>query len=133
MHPSSTRPRVLLADDSEPIIWAISRLLADKFDVVGHARDGAKAIKAAIQLKPDVIVMDIMMPKLDGIQATRRLKRMNSPTKIVVLSGLVDQDFVEAALAAGANGFVFKSRAAQDLPLAIQAAFAGRTFASTKS
>jgi DNA-binding NarL/FixJ family response regulator len=130
---SSNKPRVLLADDSERIIQAVSNLLAEEFEVVGCVRDGAEAIKAVIRLRPDVIVMDIVMPKQDGIQAARYLNQMNSPTKIVFLSGLEDQEYVEASLAAGASGFVFKCRAAHDLSLAIHEALAGRVFVSTRS
>lgn len=133
MHSSSTRPRILLADDSKRAIQAISILLAEEFEVVGCAHDGTEAVKAAIRLKPDAIVMDIVMPKQDGIQATRRLTQMNSPTKIVILTGLEDQDFVEASLAAGASAFVFKCRAALDLSRAVHEVLAGRTFVSTRS
>jgi DNA-binding NarL/FixJ family response regulator len=130
---SPTRPRVLLADDSERITQAVSTLLAKDFEVVGVARDGAEAIEAVSRLKPDVVVMDIVMPKQDGIQATRRLNQMNSPSKIVFLSGLEDQEYVEASLASGASGFVFKCRAALDLSRAIHEALAGRVFVSTRS
>jgi DNA-binding NarL/FixJ family response regulator len=133
MNLSSTKPRVLLADDSERIVQIVSTLLAEEFEVVGYARDGVEAIKAAIRLKPDVLVMDIVMPKQDGIQAARRLNQMNSTTKIVFLTGLEDQEYVEASLAAGASGFVFKCRAACDLSLAVHEALAGRVFVSTRS
>jgi two-component system response regulator DegU len=130
---NSTKPRILLADDSKRVIQAISILLEEEFEVVGCAHDGAEAVKAAIRLKPDVVVMDIVMPKQDGIQAARRLNQMNSPTKIVVLTGLEDQDYVEASLAAGASGFVFKCRAALDLSRAVREVLAGRVFVSTRS
>jgi DNA-binding NarL/FixJ family response regulator len=130
---SSNKPRILLADDSERIVQAVSKLLAEEFEVVGCAHDGAEAIKAVIQLKPDVIVMDIVMPNQDGIRAARRLNQMNSPTKIVLLTGLEDQEYVEASLAAGATGFVFKCCAARDLSLAIHEVLAGRVFVSTRS
>jgi len=132
MELNPTKPRVLLVDDSERVLRAVSRLLETEFNVVGYAYDGAEAIKSAIRLKPDAVVMDIVMPRLDGIQATRRLSQMNSPTKTVVLSGLEDQDFVEASLGAGASGFVFKSCMVRDLSLAIHEALAGRVFVSTR-
>jgi DNA-binding NarL/FixJ family response regulator len=127
------KPRVLLVDDSERVVRAVSRILADEFDVIGYAHDGAEAIKSVIRLKPDVVVMDIVMPKLDGIQATRRLSQMNLPSKTVVLSGLEDQDFIEAAMAAGASGFVFKSCMVRDLSLAIHEALTGKVFVSNRS
>lgn len=126
------KPRVLLADDSERVVRAVSRILADEFNVAGHVYDGDEAIKSVIRLKPDVVVMDIVMPRLDGIRATRRLSQMNLPTKTVILSGLEDQNFVEAALAAGASGFVFKSCMFHDLSRAIHEALAGRVFVSTR-
>lgn len=132
MNFSSSKPRILLADDCERIVQTVSVLLAGEFEVVGCARDGAEAIKATIKLKPDVIVMDIVMPKQDGIQAARRLRQMNSPAKIVFLSGMEDQEYVEAALAAGGSGFVFKCRAACDLSVALHDALAGRVFVSTR-
>jgi two-component system response regulator DegU len=130
---SSTKPRILLADDSQRVIEAISMLLSEEFEVVGSVHDGTEAIKAAIRLKPDVLVMDIVMPKQDGIQAARRLHQMNCPTKIVLLTGMEDQDYVEASLAAGASGFVFKCRAALDLSRAVHEVLAGRVFVSTRS
>jgi DNA-binding NarL/FixJ family response regulator len=133
MYLSSTRPRIVLADDSKRVTQAISILLAEEFEVVGCAHDGTEAVKAVIRLKPDVIVMDIVMPKQDGIQAARRLNQMNSPTKIVVLTGLEGQDYVDASLAAGASGFVFKCRAALDLRRAVHEVLAGRVFVSTRS
>ena len=129
----STRPSVLIADDSDRILQAVSNLLAEEFDVIGCVGDGAEAIKAVIRMKPDVVVMDIVMPRQDGIQAARRIKQMNSPTKIVFLSGLEDQEYVDASLAAGGSGFVFKSRAGCDLSLAIYEALACRVFVSTQS
>jgi CheY-like chemotaxis protein len=132
MDRSSTKLRVLLADDSDQTIQSVSEILATEFEVVGRAVDGADAITAVIRLKPDLIVMDIVMPNKDGIQAARRLSQMNSPTKIVFLTGLEDQDYVDACLAAGASGYVFKCRAAFDLPRALHEAVAGRVFVSPR-
>jgi DNA-binding NarL/FixJ family response regulator len=132
MHFYSIKPRVLLADDSERITEIVSKLLAEEFEVVGCVRDGEEAVKAVIRLKPDVIVMDIVMPKADGIQTARRLKMMNSPTKIIFLTGITAPDYVEAAVAASGSGFVFKWRAASDLACAIREVLAGRVFVSTR-
>ena len=122
-----------MADRSEQIIQVVAKILAKDFEIVGFTRDGAETLKAVIRLKPDVAVMDILMPAPDGIQVARRLKEMNSPTKIVFLSGLEDQEYVEASLAAGAHGFVFKNLVVQDLSLAIHDALVGRIFVSTRS
>jgi DNA-binding NarL/FixJ family response regulator len=123
----------LVADDSEQTIHDVSILLAKEFEVVGFTRDGAETILAVIRLQPDVVVMDILLPKPDGIQVVRRLKQMNSPTKAVFLSGLEGPEYVKASLAAGASGFVFKNRAATDLCLAIREALVCKVFVSAPS
>ena len=123
--------RILLADDSEQILRAVSRLLGAQFEVVGSALDGERAIEAALRLKPDVLVLDILMPVMDGLEAARCLKKVGAPAKIVFLTGLEDHALMETAIEAGGNGFVFKSQMITDLPLAIHAAMAGRTFLST--
>lgn len=133
MSQHSARPRVLVADDSEQTIHAVAKLLSKEFEVVGFTRDGAETILAVLRLQPDVVVIDILMPKPDGIQVVRRLKQMNSPTKAVFLSGLEDPEYVKASLDAGASGFVFKNRAASHLCLAIREALAGKVFVSAPS
>jgi NarL family two-component system response regulator LiaR len=126
------KPRVLLADDSEQILRTVSRLLDVQFEVIGSVLNGEQAIEGALRLKPDVLVLDIMMPVMDGLEAARCLKRVGSPTKIVFLTGLEDPAIMETAMEAGGNGYVFKSQLLTDLPLAIHAALAGRTFLSTE-
>ena len=98
MHLWSNKPRILVADRSEQIIQAVAKILAKEFEVVGFARDGEETLRAVIHLKPDVVVMDIIMPVWDGIRVARRLKEMNSPTKTVFLSGFEDHEYVEASL-----------------------------------
>lgn len=127
------KPRVLLADDSEQILRAVSRLLDTQFELVGSVLNGEQAVEAALRLQPDVLVLDIMMPVMDGLEAARCLKRVGASTKIVFLTGLEDSALMETAMESGGNGFVFKSQLLTDLPLAIHAALAGRTFLSTKT
>jgi DNA-binding NarL/FixJ family response regulator len=122
---------VLLADDSEQILRAVSRLLEIQFEVIGSVLNGEHAIETTLRLKPDVLVLDIMMPVMDGLEAARCLKKVGAPTKIVFLTGLEDPALMETAMEAGGNGFVFKSQLVIDLPIAIHAALAGRTFLST--
>jgi DNA-binding NarL/FixJ family response regulator len=122
---------VLLADDSEQILRAVSRLLEVQFEVIGSVLNGEHAIETTLRLKPDVLVLDIMMPVMDGLEAARCLKKVGAPTKIVFLTGLEDPALMETAMEAGGNGFVFKSQLVIDLPIAIHAALAGRTFLST--
>ncbi|HEY3131027.1 MAG TPA: response regulator transcription factor [Acidobacteriota bacterium] len=133
MHLWSNKPRMLVADRSEQMIQAVAKILGKEFEVVGFARDGEETLRAVIHLKPDVVVMDIIMPMLDGIRVVRRLREMNSPTKTVLLSGLEDQEYVEASLAAGAHGFVFKKRVVRDLSRGIHEVLAGRIFVSPRS
>ena len=133
VHLWSNKPRILVADRSEQIIQAVAKILAKEFEVVGFARDGEETLRAVIHLKPDIAVMDIIMPMMDGIRVARRLKEINSPTKTVFLSGLEDQEYVEACLAAGAHGFVFKKRVVRDLSLGIREVLAGRIFVSSRS
>jgi DNA-binding NarL/FixJ family response regulator len=123
--------RVLLADDSEQILRAVFRLLDVEFDVVGSVLNGEQAIEATLRLQPDVLVLDILMPVMDGIEAARCLKKVGAPTKIVFLTALEDSALMETAIEAGGSGFVFKSQLVTDLPLAIHAVVAGRTFLST--
>jgi DNA-binding NarL/FixJ family response regulator len=122
--------RVLLADDSEQILRTVFRLLDVEFDVVGSVLNGEQAIEATLRLQPDVLVLDILMPVMDGLEAARCLKKIGAPTKIVFLTALEDSALMEAAMGAGGSGFVFKSQLVTDLPLAIHAAVAGRTFLS---
>jgi DNA-binding NarL/FixJ family response regulator len=123
--------RVLIADDSQTAIRLISRIVRQQFDLVAAVRDGQAAIDAVLDHRPDVLLLDILMPVLDGIQAARRLTALGVATKIVMLSGLENQAIIEAALAAGASGFVFKSTMASDLLRAIADVLTGRTFVST--
>ena len=133
MHLWSNKPRVLVADPSEQVIQAVAKILAKEFEVVGFARDGDETLRSVIRLKPDVAVINIIMPVRDGIRIAQRLKEMNSPTKTVFLSGLEDHEYVEASLAAGAHGFVFKKRVVRDLSRGIHEVLAGRIFVSPRS
>jgi len=123
----------LLADDSEQILRAVSRLLDAQFELIGTVLNGEQAVEATLRLQPDVLVLDIMMPVMNGLEAARCLKRVGAPTKIVFLTGLEDSALMETAMESGGAGFVFKSQLLTDLPLAIRTALAGRTFLSTKT
>jgi DNA-binding NarL/FixJ family response regulator len=93
--------------------------------------NGQAAVEAALELPPDLIVLDILMPVLDGIQVVRQLRAAGSSCRVLMLTGLEDKDFASAALEAGANGFVFKSRMGIDLLHAIEEVLEGRTFVSS--
>jgi len=104
--------------------------LEPEFEVVRTARDGLEALEQAASLSPDVLILDITMSKMDGIETARRLRAAGSGSKIVFLSVHGDPDYVRAGLAAGATGYVVKSRLASDLVPALRETLAGRSFVS---
>ncbi len=124
------RIRVLLADDHEAMLDRVANLLAGECDVIGTAIDGRQALDAAIHLKPDVLVLDISMPVMNGIETAHRLKEAGAKTRIVFLTVHDDPGFARKALEAGALGYVIKPRIASDLLAAIKEAHAGRSFVS---
>ncbi len=120
------RIRVLLADDHEAMLDRVAGLLATECNVVGTVTDGQQALDTAMELEPDVLVLDISMPVMNGIETARRLKEAGSETHIVFLTVHDDPAFVREALEAGALGYVIKQRMASDLVAAIRKAHAGR-------
>jgi len=102
------RPRVLLADDHTLLLEAFTKLLSDQCDVVGAVSDGRALIESAKALKPDVVVADIGMPMLNGIDAARQLKQILPGTKVVVLTMNEDPDLAVEAFRAGASGYLLK-------------------------
>ena len=126
-----TQPaRVLLADDHVALLAQTINLLIGMFDIVGSVGNGPDLIKAAAQLDPDVVVLDITMSGIDGIEAARQLQRDGCRAKLVFLTVHDDLDYVQAALQAGGSAYVVKSRLASDLVTAIRDALAGRRFVS---
>jgi len=128
--PEVRKMRVLLADDHRGLLELIRVLLEPSFDVLGAVGDGESLIEAAGKLQPDVIVTDISMPKLNGIEAVNRLRESGSPAKVVFLTVHADPDFVQAALKTGALAYVSKARISIDFLDAIRQAFEGRIFVS---
>ncbi len=124
------RARILLADDHKEIRDRAVRLLEPEFQVVGTVADGKALLKASAQMKPDVCVIDISMPQLNGIEAAIQLRASGSKARIVFLTVNEDPDFVRAALRTGALGYVVKSRMASDLCAAINGAIGGHLFVS---
>ena len=122
--------RVLLADDHEPTFALTTSALGGGYQIVGAVPDGSALLAAASQLDPDVIVLDICMPKLNGLEAARELRRLNSRAKLVFLTVHEDADFARAALEAGGLGYVVKTRLASDIVPAIQAALENHRFLS---
>jgi DNA-binding NarL/FixJ family response regulator len=102
--------------------------LHDDLDVVGEASDGDAAIEAADDLRPDVIVMDLLMPGLDGIAATAEIKARHPAMEVVAITSFIEEDRITAALEAGASGFLLKDAEADDLATAIRSAYAGEVY-----
>jgi DNA-binding NarL/FixJ family response regulator len=123
-----TKPRVLLADDHRIVAEGLKGILAEEFELVGIAEDGRALVKAARELRPDVIVADISMPHLNGIDALAPLKRDNPDVRVVFLTMHRDAAYARRALEAGASGFVLKHSAPAELVLAVRAALQGNTF-----
>ena len=122
------RPRVLLADDHRMVAEGLRSLLAEEFDLVGMVEDGRAMLAAARELRPDVIVADVTMPHLNGIEAVARLKRDFPDIKVVMLTMHSDASYARRALDAGALCFVVKHSAPTELVMAIHAALKGKTF-----
>jgi DNA-binding NarL/FixJ family response regulator len=112
------------------MLVAAARLLEREFDVVQTVADGQALVENAGRLDPDLLVVDISMPVLNGLEAVRQLRAAGSQAKIVFLTVHDDGDYVRAAQETGALGYVIKSRLASDLPFALREALAGRSFVS---
>jgi DNA-binding NarL/FixJ family response regulator len=120
------KPRVLLADDQRMFAEALKSLLTEEFELVGIVEDGRAMVKAARDLEPDIIVADVSMPHLNGIDALVQLRQTNPKVRVVFLT--MHRDPLYAAPGAGALGFVLKHSAPEELVLAVRAALQGRTF-----
>ena len=123
-----SKPRVLLADDHRMVAEGLKGLLTEEFELAGIVEDGRAMVKAARELRPDVIVADISMPHLNGIDALAQLKQDNPKVRVVFLTMHRDAAYARRALEAGASGFVLKHSAPAELVLALRAALQGRTF-----
>jgi DNA-binding NarL/FixJ family response regulator len=124
----SQRPRVLLADDHLLVAEALTSLLSDEFELVGVVEDGRQLIEAAGRLHPDVIIADITMPHLNGIDALIRLREEGDQVPVVFLTMHRDVTFARRALDAGASGFVLKHSASVELVAALRAALQGKIY-----
>jgi DNA-binding NarL/FixJ family response regulator len=122
------KPRVLLADDHTVVAEGLRGLLEPHFDVVGIVADGREMLASARALDPDVVVLDISMPSLNGIDAARQLRDANARAKLVFLTMHREVAYAERALEAGATGFVLKHSASVELVTAIQEALKGRKY-----
>ena len=126
----SGRTRVLVADDHRAMLDTLVRLLSHEFEVVAAVPDGLAAVTQAEDLEPDLLVLDIAMPGLNGIAAAAHLKQRGSTAKIVFVTNMRDHEFMQESLALGQVGFVVKDRLVADLLPAIHNVLAGKTFVS---
>jgi len=125
---------VLLADDHSILRDGLAALLETQegISVTGQARDGREAVRKAAELKPDVVIMDIVMPELDGIEATHLIQRASPLTRVVILSMYSTSEHIFRALQAGAKGYLLKESAGAELVAAVRTVHAGRRFLSQK-
>ena len=124
------KPKVLLADDHAIVVEGLQRLLASEFDLVGVARNGVEMVDLSASKKPDIVVADVSMPLLNGIDALRKMRRQGDNTRVVFLTMHPDVTSATRALEAGASGYVLKHAASDELVTAIRDALAGRRFVS---
>src|SRR6478672_15663 len=123
-----SRPRVLLADDHALLLGAFEKLLAGEFDVVGQVSDGRALVAEADKLRPDVIVLDISMPLLNGLEAGRQIKQKLRDVKLIFMTMNEDADLAAEAFRSGASGYLLKRSAASELATAIREVMRGRSY-----
>ena len=123
-----TNPRVLLADDHELLLGALAKLLAEECEVVGQVSDGRALVAAAQALRPDVVVLDISMPLLNGLEAARQIKQSMRDVKLVFLTMDEDPDVAAEAFRAGASGYLLKRSAPSELAVAVREVTRGRSY-----
>ena len=126
------RPRLLLADDHLIVLEGMSRLLQTEYDLLPPASDGQLLVETAIRTIPDVIVTDISMPILNGIEATRQIRKKGLKSKVIFLSMHADREFAAEALSAGGSGYVIKQSAAEELSRAIRDVLKNRTYVTPR-
>lgn len=122
------KPKVLLADDHTLVLEGFRKLLEDQCELVGMVEDGRALLEAASRLQPDIVILDIAMPLLNGIDAARQLKERLPKVKLIVVTMHADTAYVRAAFKAGASGYLLKRSASDELEQAIRAVLAGNFY-----
>ncbi len=125
------RASILLADDHPMVLEGLRKLLSTDFEVIGTATDGRALLAAAAALRPDLVITDLSMPEIDGIDATRQLRAILPGTRVIILSVHSDPSWVRAAFAAGAFGYLTKSSAPEEIELAVREVLKGRFYVSS--
>jgi DNA-binding NarL/FixJ family response regulator len=131
-HKMDTRYRIVIAEDHTILREGLKSLLASQpeFEIVGEAEDGRKAIQWAEKFKPDLILTDLSMPKMNGVEAIREIKRLSPKTKVLVLTVHKAEEYILATFRAGADGYALKDATRQELVMAINMVLAGRPYVS---
>ena len=122
------KPRVLLADDHSLVLEGFRRILEDQCELVGMVEDGRALLEAAQKVKPDIVILDVSMPLLNGIDAATQLKKVQPAIKIIFVTMHADADYVRSAFEAGASGYLLKRSAVDELEQAIRAVWAGHSY-----
>ena len=123
-----SRPRVLIADDHEAVARHVCRLLSRQCEVVGSVRDGRLVLETAARLRPDVVLLDLSMPHVNGLEVLRQLKRLEPAIDVVVVTMYSDEAVAQEALKSGASGFVLKSDIGHELLPALDAIAKGHPY-----
>lgn len=124
------KPRLLLADDHELLLDGLRRVLEADYDLIGAVGDGRAAVAAYEQLQPDLLLLDIALPLLNGIEAARQVRRLAPDARILFVTMQTDRVYVEEAFRAGGSGYVLKQAAASELVVAIRTVLRGRRYVS---
>ncbi len=123
-----TKPRVFLADDHTFVLEGFKRLLEEHCELVGSAEDGRALVEAAVELRPEIVILDISMPRLNGIEAAKKLKRQLPGVKLIFVTMHADTAYVNEAFKAGASGYLLKRSAATELVQAVQSVMSGNFY-----
>jgi DNA-binding NarL/FixJ family response regulator len=120
--------RLMLADDHRMLREGLGRSMREQgFDIVGEAGDGAEAVQMAMRLRPDVILMDVTMPEMDGVEACRAIRKDLAGTQVVMLTMHADQEVLASAIRAGASGYLVKDCSTEEIAAAVRMAASGET------
>ncbi|MCC2642209.1 MAG: Response regulator, LuxR family [Nitrospira sp.] len=122
------KPRVLLADDHSLVLEGFRRILADQCDLVGMVEDGRALLETAQQIEPDIVILDVSMPLLNGIDAATQLKKLQPSIKLIFVTMHADPDYVRSAFEAGASGYLLKRSAVDELEQAIRSVWTGHSY-----
>lgn len=129
----TARPRLVIADDHPEMVKRVAALVGAEFEVVATANDGASAVECIRRFDPEIALLDLYMPRMTGIEVSKNLKASGARTNVVIMTGYTDSDLAQAAIDAGAIGFITKSRLNDDLVVALRSAIQGTVFISKNS